>query len=539
MISHAHDSIGHAVRALSLALAMLGFGKHAFAQAITPAFQYQGELRLNSGPANGSFDLRFSLHNAVSGGTQLGSTLSLSGVTVVDGLFSVPLNFGASQFAGDRQWLEVQISPAGAGGFVTLAPRTEVMATPYAWAASTALANSVTGISIVDGTIGTAEINATQIQQRVSGTCGFGQYMQSVAQNGTVSCGIDATGSGTVTSVTTGAGLTGGPITSTGTLSIATGGVTSAMLLDGSVSSSDVNSSQVQRRVVGSCSGANFFQQVNQDGTVVCGAAPGASGGWSLSGNSGTDPANNFMGTTDAQALVLRTANVRSLRIEPSALTFGNPALPVTNNMIAGSHANELTVGVRGATIAGGGLPVGFSDPEVTGASPNAVSDHYGSVSGGMGNRAGNSSGTVADRMFASVGGGNRNTASGFSSRVGGGQLNQASGSSSAIGGGSDNLASGSAATVGGGDGNTASGAVSTVSGGISNTTSGLRSTVGGGSNNVAQGDRSTIMGGDGNTAIGTESTVSGGIFNCAGGANSWAGGKQAKVRPGQQSAIR
>jgi hypothetical protein len=38
-------------------------------------------------------------------------------------------------------------------------------------------------------------------------------------------------GAGTVTSVATGAGLTGGPITKTGTVSIATGGVTNAMLL--------------------------------------------------------------------------------------------------------------------------------------------------------------------------------------------------------------------------------------------------------------------------------------------------------------------
>jgi hypothetical protein len=38
------------------------------------------------------------------------------------------------------------------------------------------------------------------------------------------------TGDGTVTSVASGAGLTGGPITGTGTLSIATGGVTNAML---------------------------------------------------------------------------------------------------------------------------------------------------------------------------------------------------------------------------------------------------------------------------------------------------------------------
>jgi hypothetical protein len=42
-------------------------------------------------------------------------------------------------------------------------------------------------------------------------------------------------GAGTVTKVSTGAGLTGGPITTTGTLSIATGGVTNAMLANPSL----------------------------------------------------------------------------------------------------------------------------------------------------------------------------------------------------------------------------------------------------------------------------------------------------------------
>ena len=33
-------------------------------------------------PANGTYDFEFSLYNAISGGTQVGSTLSMTGVTV-------------------------------------------------------------------------------------------------------------------------------------------------------------------------------------------------------------------------------------------------------------------------------------------------------------------------------------------------------------------------------------------------------------------------------------------------------------------------
>jgi fibronectin-binding autotransporter adhesin len=61
----------------------------------------------------------------------------------------------------------------------------------------------------------------------------------SVASNGLITFAtgqtFPGTGSGTVTSVATGAGLTGGPITKTGTIGIATGGVTNAMLATPSI----------------------------------------------------------------------------------------------------------------------------------------------------------------------------------------------------------------------------------------------------------------------------------------------------------------
>jgi hypothetical protein len=59
----------------------------------------------------------------------------------------------------------------------------------------------------------------------------------SIASNGqlTFASGQTFPGTGTVTSVGSGAGLTGGPITSSGTLSIATGGVTNAMLANPSL----------------------------------------------------------------------------------------------------------------------------------------------------------------------------------------------------------------------------------------------------------------------------------------------------------------
>src|SRR5208282_382686 len=66
-----------------------------------------------------------------------------------------------------------------------------------------------------------------------TGSCAAGQFVVSLGRAAAPGCG--AGNSGTVTSVGSGAGLTGGPITASGTLSIPTGGVTSAMLVNPSL----------------------------------------------------------------------------------------------------------------------------------------------------------------------------------------------------------------------------------------------------------------------------------------------------------------
>ena len=106
--------------------------------------------------------------------------------------------------------------------------------------------------------------------------------------------------------------------------------------------------------------GVGAFSAINGRSKAI--AAPLIGQCWSTLGDTASNPANNFIGTTDAQAFVVRTQNVRSLRIEPSTALFGGS--PITSTTLAGSSANRLTVGVRGATIAGGGVPTGDSDPD-------------------------------------------------------------------------------------------------------------------------------------------------------------------------------
>jgi len=173
-------------------------------------------------------------------------------------------------------------------------------------------------------------------------------------------------------------------------------------------------------------------------------AAGGGSGGWGLTGNSGTTPGTNFLGTTDNKALQLHVNGARALRIEPNA---------TSPNLVGGFSGNTVAPGVVGATVAGGGAPDdGLGPPD-----NNRVISDYGTVGGGWGN--------IASNSFAIVGGGQNNTSSGGSSTVGGGALNTASSIQSTVVGGAFNTASGPASTVVGGSSNTASGDYSFAAG--------------------------------------------------------------------------
>lgn len=114
----------------------------------------------------------------------------------------------------------------------------------------------------------------------------------------------------------------------------------------------------------------------------------------------------------------------------PGLYTLQNSSSP---NLIGGFSGNNVTSGVIGATIGGGGAN----------GSPNRVTDNYGTIGGGGWNTAGDNAGTVNSATSATVGGGALNTASGSYATVGGGINNTASGDYATIGGGSFNTAAG------------------------------------------------------------------------------------------------
>jgi hypothetical protein len=169
----------------------------------------------------------------------------------------------------------------------------------------------ITGVTTSDGltgggTSGTVNVGVdpTKIQSRVAGACAGASAIKAVSQDGTVAC--QAAGTGTVTSVDSGFGLFGGPITGAGTLSVdpeviqqrvsgtcgdnsairgigqigdvgcthfvtrvsTAGGITGGPITNNGTIGADPT--VLQRRVRGTCSGSEAIQSVEETGQVNC-----------------------------------------------------------------------------------------------------------------------------------------------------------------------------------------------------------------------------------------------------------------------------
>jgi len=141
---------------LFIALALFAGANRAAAQGT--AFTYQGQLDSGGAPANGSYDLTFTLFNTNSSGVAVAGPVTNSASTVSNGLFTATIDFGAGVFTGTNYWLELAVQTNGGSGFTTLSPRQQVTPTPYAIAAETMIgtipASQLTSIGNTNGGAG-------------------------------------------------------------------------------------------------------------------------------------------------------------------------------------------------------------------------------------------------------------------------------------------------------------------------------------------------------------------------------------------------
>jgi hypothetical protein len=119
------------------------------------AFTYQGRLNDGGGPANGKYDLRFTIYDSLNNpGTVIAGPITNSAIAVSNGLFTVTLDFGAGVFAGGPRWLDIGVrTNGGVGAFTDLSPRQPLTATPYAVFAN--------GASNLSGTLPAAQLSGT------------------------------------------------------------------------------------------------------------------------------------------------------------------------------------------------------------------------------------------------------------------------------------------------------------------------------------------------------------------------------------------
>jgi hypothetical protein len=139
------------------------------------AFTYQGQLINNGLPANGNYDLTFTLFAQSQNGVAISPILTNLNTPVTAGLFSATVDFG-TVFNGSSNWLEIGVRTNGNGDFITLGPRQLLTPTPYAIFAANA-SNAVTAASAASvpasgivGTISSSNLSAAIVWQTPSAT---------------------------------------------------------------------------------------------------------------------------------------------------------------------------------------------------------------------------------------------------------------------------------------------------------------------------------------------------------------------------------
>lgn len=175
-------------RSLPAFALLSGMVSHVIAQVpLGTEFSYQGNLSSPGMPAVSNADFQFTLFDALDGGVQIGAILPKNNVALVNGVFTVSLDFGAPAYTGNARWLQVAVrSPAGTGGFTPLAPRQALSPTPHATYSTQTRGITVDGSGRVG--VGVTPVSNPNAKMQVAGSV--------AVQNGAGFLGLNSTGNG-------------------------------------------------------------------------------------------------------------------------------------------------------------------------------------------------------------------------------------------------------------------------------------------------------------------------------------------------------
>ena len=314
-----------------------------------------------------------------------------------------------------------------------------------------------------------------------------------------------------------------------------------------------------------------FYGSSFVGGTFV-GSGSGLSDVWHTSGNFGTIPGINFLGTADNQSLIFKVNGQQAFLLEPNAIApivvggIYNSVDPsdaastiagghfhrmdgnVTSSTIGGGYNNVMETNVVRATIAGGNaniIQAGAFQATIGGGAFNAIGTNASSsvIAGGNNNtiQAAATSATIAggyvnvigtNAPAATIAGGYGNIigANSYQAEIGGGfQNSNGPGSSySVVAGGYQNMigTNTSLAAIGGGAYNTmgTNDTAAVITGGYQNGigNNSYQSMIGGGyGNSIGAGTPYSVVAGGIGNVIGPnmfQSVIGGGVYNSVGG---------------------
>ena len=314
---------------------LLFFACEVFSQGIPQTINYQGVLKDASGNivSNGDYNLTFKIYNSETGGEPLWMETKL--VNVIDGIFSTQLGSVTPLTLpfDNAYWLGVTV---GSGS--ELIPRIAFTSVPYSRMSLTIPDNSLTSNKIHSGQV-VKSLNG--LKDDVNIVAGSNVTIIPSGNNLTISAA--GGGGGTVTQVNTGAGLTGGPITTTGTISIANDGITTPMLqnnsvtsskiVDGTITATDIANTQVVKSInslkdnVNLVAGSNITITPSGQNLTIS----STSGGMGGSGTTNYLPV--FTGTTSIGNSILYQSGTNKIGLNTSSPNF---ALTIDANPTAG-----------------------------------------------------------------------------------------------------------------------------------------------------------------------------------------------------------
>jgi hypothetical protein len=506
------------------------------------AWTYQGRLMDDNQPADGVYDIAFVLFDAPEGPNEIYAA-GVEDFDIVDGYFTVELDFGSRVFDGNRRWLEAAVRPYDSNdpnAYVILSPRIELTPAPYALYAKTAGGDNdwtISGDNMHSAVLGNVGIGTPVPTSKLEVT-GFSPAPIILGYNSGTGAGIRGENAGFGhgvygKSISGFAGYFEGHGHFSDNVGIGTDSPAARLEVNGAI-----------LRTGSTMHGADAFTHINlgansttgQLGYVMAYATIGggqdntASGNWATVSGGYLNDANNQSATVGGGSGNLANGDHAVVSGGWQNIASGVWAT------VGGGYWNDAN-GTE-ATIGGGSRNTASGDDATVGGGYfNDASGSYDTVGGGQANTANGGSATVAGGQAntasgdgATVSGGYYNDANGESATVGGGTANNANAMEATIGGGQYNTVSDSFATVGGGRYNTARRAYAIVGGGMGNNANGISATIGGGYLNAASSDSATVGGGERNAASGYYATVPGGLLNAASGGYSFAAGHRAKA---------